>query len=32
MVNNGVSEIISADRDFDQVPLIKRIDPRDSGR
>jgi predicted nucleic acid-binding protein len=28
MVNNGIQSIISADTDFDQVPHIKRVDPR----
>ena len=28
MVNNNVHTIISADADFDQVPLIRRLDPR----
>ena len=27
MVNNGIHTIISADADFDQVPLIQRLDP-----
>ena len=28
MTNNGVDCIISADADFDQVPHLKRLDPR----
>lgn len=28
MVNNGIETIISADTDFDALPMIKRLDPR----
>jgi predicted nucleic acid-binding protein len=29
MTNNGVTSIVSADTDFDTIPHITRIDPRD---
>ena len=28
-LNRGINAILSADRDFDEVPGLKRIDPRD---
>ncbi|HEX4806496.1 MAG TPA: type II toxin-antitoxin system VapC family toxin [Conexibacter sp.] len=31
-LNRGLDAILSADRDFDEVPGIERIDPRDAGR
>ena len=31
METNSISEILSADADFDRVPTVKRIDPLDYG-
>ncbi|MGH9919354.1 MAG: type II toxin-antitoxin system VapC family toxin, partial [Nitrososphaerales archaeon] len=31
METNSIAEILSADKDFDKVPFVKRLDPLDYG-